>query len=403
VLFEDVASVCSLSDYIMFLPISFTTLNFYQRIFQMVKILITSVGSLVGYNILDVLEGRRQDLQIIGTNSIEADANIYRCDKAYLVPSTRHNKVDFLHALLEILDNEQPTLIIPGRDDDLRVLAELRTHKPEFANSCLCGDEKSVGNILDKWLTFKFASRHDLPFAVSAIPNSDSENLEVKQLVNEYGFPLLVKPRDGFGSHGVFVISNEDQLRYALGLEHMVIQQYLSNPKELERLYSKVQNEGIPLFFTLEADKYSLQTFVHRDGTVGEIFCTLHKMVSGRSLKVEKIINGTLEDIALKYAKAMAYEGWFGPINIQCQKQQSGEFRAYELNGRYTGATSARYHLGFDEVGIALNTLLGLRLESNKLRVSKSNQVTRYVTTQPIPDDTMVKFRDQGKWQSANN
>ncbi len=91
----------------------------------MVKILITSAGSLVGYNILDVLEGRRQDLQIIGTNSIEADANIYRCDKAYLVPSTRHNKLDFSHALSEILDIEQPNLIIPGRDDDISVLAVL--------------------------------------------------------------------------------------------------------------------------------------------------------------------------------------------------------------------------------------------------------------------------------------
>lgn len=365
----------------------------------MVKILITSVGSLVGYNILDVLEGRRQDLQIIGTNSIAAESNIYRCDKAYFVPSTRHKKADFTRRLLEILDVEQPSLIIPGRDDDLSVLATLRTHKPEFANSCLCGDEKSVEIMVDKWSTYKFASTHDLPFATSAIPNSSSENSEVKRLVAEYGFPLLVKPRDGFGSHGVFIISNEEQLRGALGIENIVIQQYLSNPKELERLYFRLQNEGIPLFFSLEEEKYSLQTFVHRDGTIGEIFCTLHKMVSGRSLKVGKITNGMLENIALRYAKAMASEGWFGPLNIQCQQQQSGEFIAYELNGRFTGATSARYHLGFDEVGNTLNTLLGLRLESNKLRVSESNQVSRYVTTLPIPDDAVVNFRDQGKWQ----
>lgn len=364
----------------------------------MIKILITSVGSLVGYNILDVLEGRRQRLQIIGTNSVATESNIYRCDKAYFVPPTRHKKADFSDRLLEILESERPSLIIPGRDDDLTVLATLRTYKPEFANSCLCGSEKSVEIITDKWLTYKFASTHDLPFATSAIPTPASENSEVKRLVSEYGFPLLVKPRNGFGSHGVFIISNEEQLRKSLELENIVIQQYLSNPEDLESLYSRLQNEGTPLFFSFEEVKYSLQTFIHRDATIGEVFCTLHKMVSGRSLKVEKITNEMLENIAFRYAKALAAEGWFGPLNIQCQRQPSGEFLAYELNGRFTGATSARYHLGFDEVGNTLNALLGLRLESNRSQASASSQVSRYVTTLPIPDDAEANFKDQGKW-----
>jgi carbamoyl-phosphate synthase large subunit len=364
------------------------------------KILITSVGSLVGYNILDVLEGRRQDLQIIGTNSIEADSNIYRCDKAYRVLSTKDNQAEFKHRLLEIIDLEQPDLVIPGRDDDIRVLASIRTHHQEFANRCLCGDENSVKHILDKWLTYQFSLKHDLPFAKSAIANSDPDNTELNQLVSEYGFPLLVKPRDGFGSHGVLVISNDEQLKKALGLEHMLIQQYLSNPQELEELHLRIQSEGVPLFFSFEEEKYSLQTFVHRDGTVGEIFCTVHKMISGRSLKVRRISNGELEKIAMKFATAMALEGWFGPLNIQCQRLQSGEFVAYELNGRYTGATSARYHLGFDEVGNTLNTLLGLCFESNKLLVPISNQVSRYVTTLPIPDEAVVKFREQDMWTS---
>ncbi len=308
--------------------------------------------------------------------------------------------MEYSRRLLEIIESEQPNLVIPGRDDDLRVLAALRTIKPEFASIYLCGDEKSAEIITDKWLTYQFALSHNLPFASSALPNPDSNHSEVKRLLEVQGFPLLAKPRNGFGSHGVFIISNEDQLGYALGLENIVIQQYLGNPSELERLNFRLQKEGMPLFFSLEEEKYSLQTFVHRDGTVGEIFCTLHKMVSGRSVKVEKIAHAELENIAVRYAKAMASEGWFGPLNIQCQRLQSGDFMAYELNGRFTGATSARYHLGFDEVGDTLNTFFGLRLENSKLSRSAARQVSKYVTTRPIPDEAEVTFRYRGKWES---
>lgn len=43
----------------------------------MLKILITSVGSLVGQNILDSLEGRREGVRVIGVNSLaEAASNL---------------------------------------------------------------------------------------------------------------------------------------------------------------------------------------------------------------------------------------------------------------------------------------------------------------------------------------
>lgn len=57
-----------------------------------IKILIASVGSLVGQNILDALEfpefNRRNLVHITGTNSISLTANNFRCDECYLVPPT---------------------------------------------------------------------------------------------------------------------------------------------------------------------------------------------------------------------------------------------------------------------------------------------------------------------------
>ena len=52
-------------------------------------ILITSVGSLVGHNILESLASRRQEWRIVGVNSLALAANNFRCDAAYLVTVNR--------------------------------------------------------------------------------------------------------------------------------------------------------------------------------------------------------------------------------------------------------------------------------------------------------------------------
>ena len=54
----------------------------------MTKILITSVGSLVGQNLLDVIERRGDSLmRVVGTTS-EVAIPLERCGRVYLVPPT---------------------------------------------------------------------------------------------------------------------------------------------------------------------------------------------------------------------------------------------------------------------------------------------------------------------------
>ncbi len=56
------------------------------------RLLIVSVGSLVGQNILDSLEfpafSRRHLVFVAGTNSLVMTANNFRCDEFFLVPPT---------------------------------------------------------------------------------------------------------------------------------------------------------------------------------------------------------------------------------------------------------------------------------------------------------------------------
>jgi hypothetical protein len=54
------------------------------------KVLITSVGSGVGYGILRALQMHSASITIIGVNSVPFSAGVFQCDKTYLVPPTTH-------------------------------------------------------------------------------------------------------------------------------------------------------------------------------------------------------------------------------------------------------------------------------------------------------------------------
>jgi len=81
----------------------------------MTKIAITSVGSLVGQNILDALQGRRAGIEVVGINSAADAAGIFRCDRAYLAPPAADAE-QFRARLASILLEERPHLVLPGRD-----------------------------------------------------------------------------------------------------------------------------------------------------------------------------------------------------------------------------------------------------------------------------------------------
>lgn len=90
----------------------------------MPKVLITSVGSLVGHNILSALQPARDRLYVIGTETDPAVANNFRCDAAFLVPPTSEQD-QFASRLSEIIRDEQVDLVLSGTDTDLPNLAAL--------------------------------------------------------------------------------------------------------------------------------------------------------------------------------------------------------------------------------------------------------------------------------------
>ncbi len=331
-------------------------------------VLLLSGGSLVGENVIDALGDRCAALRVVATNTPVWAPNLMRMDRVYLTPPTAADPQAFKAVLMQLVEQERPALVIPCRDDDVQWLAVWAGELRERGVPALVGSAAAAAHLVDKWNSAQFSVANRLPFARSA-PAVDP--VAVASLLSDVGWPLMLKPRAGFASIGVRVLHQPHQLQAVLGDPMLLVQEYLGSRDALASHLDAIERTGVPLFSSLEEAKYSLQAFIDPAGdTVGH-FVTCHAMKRGRSVRIEAWPDADLEALVRHTAQAFAAAGWRGPLNVQCQRCPAGRYVIYEYNGRFTGATSARALLGYDEVGLALEQFAGLPIRRSQNRIAE--------------------------------
>jgi carbamoyl-phosphate synthase large subunit len=322
------------------------------------RLLLVSAGSVVGQKVLATLADRRERVVCIGTSSIASEPALFDLDRVYRVPPTLARPEAFAARLATIVDDEAPDLVVPCRDDDVLALAQLRDRFPALARRLLCGNHATAQVVSDKWDSFRFCSERALPF-VDSIAAGDGR--DVDGFVGTHGFPLVSKPRRGFSSIGIDIVFRRPQLDRALHDPARVVQAFLGEPRAVDELLAHIDGRGLPLFHTLQGLKHSIQALVSPDGDVVDVICTRNLRPQRNVKRVEPDDDPDSARIGHAIAAAFAHAGWRGPLNIQCQRGRDG-IRVHEFNGRFTGATSDRFRLGFDEVGRAIECFTGVSI-----------------------------------------
>lgn len=319
-----------------------------------VRLLLLAGGTRSARNILATLAGRRENVELVATTSVANEPGPFECDTVHLVPETA--SPDFEGALLGIIAGERINLVIPCRDDDVLMLAGLRDRRPDLASRILSGSTTAARAVCDKAEGHAFSARQGLPF----VPTLADASPEARgRFVSEHGFPLVVKPRRGFASLGVYLVWNARQLAHAFTQQGTVAQKFLGDPDVLARFLEAVEREGMPLFHTFQGRRHSIQVLIGPDGTLLDVICIQLQSDRRRSKTVVADPEPAARDIGQRCGIAFSAAGWRGPLNIQCQKDPAGRLMIHEYNGRFTGATMTRWHLGFDEVGTTIAAFVG--------------------------------------------
>jgi len=362
------------------------------------KLLITSVGSLLGQNILDSIESRRNLITVIGMNSVIENPRNFRCDTIYHVSKT--DSSNFEKDFTTIVEKENPDFILPGRDEDCVFLSDIKSKYPDiFVNKIPFGSSFMQRIMLDKYKSFLFCKKHKLPFADTFLYKNKNNIEELNDFIEKHGYPLVVKPREGFGSQGVYFVLNKEQVKEVTKDDEVLFQEYLGDPKDIFK-YKNTFKKGIPLFFQVpEKKQYPAQTIIHPDGTCLEVFFTINTMVFGRNEYIEQLINKDIEKITHKFAKVFYKNGWYGPLNIQMKPDQKGNWKCFELSPRHTGSTSARALLGYDEIGILMDIFVPEFKIPNLTRAKKvKGQVFKYLQDNLLLDHDKEILKTNKVW-----
>ena len=322
-----------------------------------IKILISSVGSLIGKNILDVLEStsfyRRDLVEIVGSNGVVHNPNNFRCDICYKVPATSTD--EFSSRMIEIIKREEPDLILSASDKDTEAIMVLMDNNKELKGILPYGELKAVMCALDKWQTWCFTQKNSLPFANTFVMDKSGGIDELKSFVKEVGYPMIAKPIRGFASKGVFFVRNWQQVENVLTLNDYMFQEYLGKPDGLGK-YFELINNFTPLFTSApNIYHHSCHTFISSNGTIERIFISKNDHKDGATIGFRKVNNDKLEALTISYAKAIYNEGGYGPFAVQFRLDKNDNWKAQEMNLRANGNTFSRFMMGHDDLGLIIN------------------------------------------------
>jgi carbamoyl-phosphate synthase large subunit len=300
-----------------------------------VTVIVTGVGGGVGQSIIKGLNlsmERKGDIEykIIGVDADPLASGLYRTDVGYTVPLG--NEDGYIDRLVKISKDEQADILIPGHDSELIPVAKGKKQLEKRGGvDVLISPEETVRIGLDKWKTYNYLDENGYRTPYTALPKDADE------LVDKVGFPVVIKPRTGSASSGLFIATDEDELNYAISeSEDVIVQEYLV-PENWETDLDKSDLER-------QVDEYSTEIIVSRDGEIVNSLSNWRKMDDGvpSVAKIEPYndIRAACEDV-VKNLDVL------GPVNLQARVTEEGP-AFFEVNTRFTGSTAVRCVAGFN-------------------------------------------------------
>jgi carbamoyl-phosphate synthase large subunit len=252
--------------------------------------------------------------QIVGTSHSAWTPGFRSCDRGLLLPPIASD--EYVPALIESCTRYEIGGLLSFFDPDVMVLARHRDALTAAGVIPMIPDANAARICFDKWRTFETLRHAGVP-----VPDTTIDIDEARS--GRFHFPLIVKPRDGYGSANVFVAHDIAQLEsffsYAPG---MLIQEFV------------------------DGDAYDVDALAGLDNEVLHVVAW-RKYLSrmGETEQAVTVEDPELIDIGRRLAETV---GLVGPMDVDLFRTRDGAVQVIELNLRFGGGYPVSHLAGAD-------------------------------------------------------
>jgi len=355
-------------------------------------VMVTGVaGGGVGEQIIKALRLSEINYRIVGTDITPYSKGLMEVDAPYLLPPA--SDPSYIDKLLALCRAEKVQAIFPGSEPELSIISRVRKLFSEGENIFLPINPEIVIDIgLNKSKTVQFLSEKGYPFPKTVIVESikDAKRIDF--------FPVVVKPKAGSsGSKDVFITQNEEELVSLLKYlyrdhDKLIVQEYIGGVNAEFTVGVLISMDG-KLINSIAVKRDILSGLsnkvkvINRSGNqeLGSVLAISTGITQGEIGKFPEV-SKTCEELALAI-------GCRSTINIQC-RLVNDEVHVFEINPRFSGTTSFRAMVGFNEPDLLLRKhILGERIEKN-FRF-RSGVIMRGLAERLIDPDRAMKVARQ--------
>jgi carbamoyl-phosphate synthase large subunit len=305
-----------------------------------INVMVTSVGGIVAQGIIKSLKyynkfskNKEYTYDIMGTDIIYDSAGLYRVDKFSIIDKPESE--NFVPSLIDLCIDNSIDLVFIGSDIELNSFSiNKNLIESKTGTKIICNPSNVIETCRNKYETYKFLKDNNLNYVPSSLEN-DSE-----AFVKDYGFPLIVKPCEGFGSKFLNIVNNKDELSYAVSSIkkygwHPLIQKYLKDDSNEFTSGITIDKSGQNIMSSIVLKK------ILKHGQT-------YKALIDKFPEIQKISETTAKKI-----------GGIGAINIQLRMDgDDNKAKIIEINPRFSASSPMRTAAGINEPDIVSRNIL---------------------------------------------
>jgi len=317
-----------------------------KSIKEAIPVVVTGVGGGGhGHQILKALLMARTPYRIIPVDMSPFSIGLFEGEEGYVVPPA--SNPDYIPTLLDICRKFKVKVLFHGSEPELKVLSENREVFEREGIFLPINPPHVINLCMDKWSLIEYLKSKG--FTVPETILVDKE----KDIPKEISFPVVIKPSvGGGGSNNVFLAQDEDELIFACRFilrqnRKALVQEYIGTPESEYTVGILFTMEG-ELIGSIALRRHILSAPSNRFKLPNR---TGRKELSSILAISSGISQGIIDDFQeiRKVCEEIGVAlGARGPINIQC-RFVNGIIYPFEINPRFSGTTSIRALMGFNE------------------------------------------------------